>query len=392
MLDGVLIIAAVAALLAGWRLGLICGLVSVLAILAGGALGFTVGRLLGESVTADRPQQTLVVMGCTVIGIVLAQVVTTRPAQRASGVVEASPLRWLNRLGGAALTLAFGVAMVWLLATALALSPSVQLASLMRGSAVLVGLDRTVPSDAGLLLRQLEASSGLSSSTRVFTGLGLLPAPVVELPDQDNVSEAGVRTAAASVVRVTGHAVCGTTLTGSGIVVGENLVLTNAHVVAGVPSPVVFGGDRRLGTHAIPVYFDTQSDLALLRVSDLRMPAVTIDEQAATGDLVAIAGYPNGGPLQLKAARIRGPVTATGTDLYGVSQAQREILVIAGDVIPGDSGGAVLNEQGHVVGVVFAAAMDAAGHTAYALSGSEAAAVAATAGSSGTVSTGPCLP
>lgn len=392
VLDGVLVLAALLAVLVGWRLGFICGFISTMAILIGGGTGFVLGRMLGDAVSSERPQQTLIVMGCSVAGIALGQLVTTRPAQRAHDAVEATPFRRVNHLGGSVLTLAFGVAIVWMLATALTLSPSARLASMMRGSAMLVGLDRTVPTDAGLLLQQLESSSGLSSGSRVFTGLGLLPTPIVELPGAGDVDQGSVGIARSSVVRIMGHATCGTTLAGSGIVVGPDLVLTNAHVVAGVPSPTVFDSGSRLGATGIPVYFDAETDLALLRVPGLGLPAVTIAGQAASGDLVALAGYPNAGPLEVTAARIRGPVTATGMDLYGVSQAKRDILVIAGDVIPGDSGGAVLSSTGEVVGVIFAASVDGDGHTAYALAGREAAAaVAAASKPAGRVSTGSCL-
>lgn len=390
ILDGVLLLAGLLALGVGWRLGLVCGLMSILAIAVGGSAGFLLGRRLASAVATDLPQQTLVVMGCTVVGIALAQLVSTRPAQRLHDRIEATRLRRLNAAGGAALTLAFSVLIVWMLATALALAPSTSLASLMRGSAVLMGLERTVPSDAGPLLQQLEVSSGLPASQRVFTGLGLIPTPEVPVPAADDVSPAARSTASVSVVRLLGHATCGLTLAGSGIVVADDLVLTNAHVIAGVASPVVFAEGRRIGTPATPVFFDPGTDLALLRVPDLGLPAVRISAGAASGDLVAVAGYPGAGELQVKAARIRGPVTATGTDLYGQSEARREVLVIAGDVQPGDSGGALLSSSGDVVGVVFAAS-GGVGPTAYALSGSEAAAAIAALTTVGRVDTGTCV-
>lgn len=391
LLDGVLLLCGLLSLLLGWRLGLVCGMASLFAIAAGSALGFTAGRLIAHVTEVEKPQQVLIVMACTIGGIALAQLAAVRPSQRLHDTLARTRLRHLNNIGGSALVFGFAVMIVWMLATALALAPSTGLASLMRGSAVLAGLDRTVPGDAGPLLQRLETSSGLASSGRVFTGLGLLPAPEVELPSPTDVSESSVRAASESVVRIMGHAICGTTLAGSGIVVGEDLVLTNAHVVAGVPAPIVFASDRRIGTPAEPVYFDAESDIALLRVTGLGLPALNIVPQAATGDLVAVAGYPDAGPLKVRSARVRGPVTATGTDVYGVSQVQRSILVLAADVIPGDSGGALLSPQGDVVGVIFAAALDAEGHTAYALSADEAAAAVEAGSNAATTSTGTCV-
>jgi S1-C subfamily serine protease len=361
-----------------------------MAIAAGGVLGFAIGVVVADRVPVGGVERTLVVMATSVVGIVVAQMLVTRPSQRLHDAVSATRLSMANKAAGAVLSLGFAVFMVWMLATALALAPATALASLMRSSAVLVRMDSAVPADAGQLLQYLDIAAEGSDPSRVFTGLGLLPAPVVDLPARDEVSAEARSVAKSSVVQIMGHAECGTTLAGSGVVVAEDLVVTNAHVVAGVPDPYAFAAGRRIGAPGTVVYFDPSADLALLRVPDLGLPPVELAGEVATGELVAVAGYPNGGDSDVSAGRIRGPVTASGHDIYGRSSAQREVLVFAAEVVPGDSGGALLSPQGRLAGVIFAAAVGEAGHTAYALSAAEVER-AISAGASGTrVSSGPC--
>jgi S1-C subfamily serine protease len=181
-------------------------------------------------------------------------------------------------------------------------------------------------------------------------------------------------------------------LAGSGVVVGEGLVLTNAHVVAGIRAPLVYGKDGLLGAPAFPVLFDPDRDTALLRVPGLDLPAVPFAHNPEASQLVAVAGYPNGGEQQVKAARVRGSVTATGSNIYGQGQSQRQVLVIAGEVIPGDSGGPLLNQEGKIVGLIFAAAISVDGHTGYALTADEAARSLAAAPGKTRVDTGTCAP
>jgi hypothetical protein len=365
-------------------------LLSFMAIAAGGALGFATGVVVAERVPVGEVERTLVVMATSVIGIVVAQMLVTRPSQRLHDAVSATRLSVADKAAGAVLSLGFAAVMVWMLATALALAPATGLASLMRGSVVLVRMDSAVPADAGQLLQYLDVAAERPDRARVFTGLGLLPAPEVDLPASDEVSAEARSVARASVVRIMGHAECGRTLAGSGVVVADDLIVTNAHVVAGVPDPYAFPVERRIGAPGTVVYFDPAADLALLRVPDLGLPPVELAGEAATGDLVAVAGYPNGGDADVSAGRVRGPVTASGNDIYGRSSAQREVLVVAAEVVPGDSGGALLSPQGRLAGVIFAAAVGGVGHTAYALSAAEVERAISAGASGAQVSSGPC--
>jgi S1-C subfamily serine protease len=82
-------------------------------------------------------------------------------------------------------------------------------------------------------------------------------------------------------------------------------------------------------------------------------------------------------------------VQAVGRDLYDQSQTRRDVFILAAALQPGDSGGALADASGSVVGVAFAIAPDRPG-TSYALTSAELRAVLSLPRASG-VSTGPCL-
>jgi S1-C subfamily serine protease len=136
------------------------------------------------------------------------------------------------------------------------------------------------------------------------------------------------------------------------------------------------------------VAFDPNRDLAVLAAPDLDRPALTrdtIDE----GGVGAAFGHPQGGPLRAAPFSVGDVTTATGTDIYDQTRTTREVLILAANLEPGDSGSALIDPEGDVVGVVFAIAVDRSG-VGYALALSELDAVLA-GNLSAPVDTGPCL-
>ena len=137
------------------------------------------------------------------------------------------------------------------------------------------------------------------------------------------------------MVRVTGTAYqCGSNLSGSGFVVAEDRVVTNAHVVAGVTEPIIEApGQPALAGRVVA--FDRENDLALIAVSGLLTPPLAIADAAAGSD-VAVAGYPFGGPLELRPAQVMSVEPITIEESGRTST--REIMTLAADVDHGDSG------------------------------------------------------
>ena len=98
-----------------------------------------------------------------------------------------------------------------------------------------------------------------------------LPAEALPPPDESVLRDPVALRARGSVVQVRGRA-CGLVKQGSGWVVGDDLVATNAHVIAGQDDTLLIApGGPSLA--AEPVFVDARNDVALLRVPGLGLRA-----------------------------------------------------------------------------------------------------------------------
>jgi S1-C subfamily serine protease len=182
-------------------------------------------------------------------------------------------------------------------------------------------------------------------------GVFLGPPAIVPPPDSALAKDPDVIRASRSVVRVTGIA-CGLGVEGSGWIVRRGLVLTNAHVVAGISRPRV---DRREGAAfvATVVAFDVTNDLAVLRVVGLGGRALPLADPDR-GTPVALVGYPGNGPLTRTPGRLGGTRKILSRDAYDGGPVSRRVTAIRGLVEPGSSGGPGIDAQGRVRTTVFA--------------------------------------
>ncbi|MGH3850622.1 MAG: trypsin-like peptidase domain-containing protein, partial [Pseudonocardiaceae bacterium] len=161
----------------------------------------------------------------------------------------------------------------------------------------------------------------------------------------------------------------------------------NAHVVAGVDRPQVLRPDgRRLPAQVGS--FDPRRDLAVLSVPGLGQAALPMASGKVGGE-GAVFGHPGGQTdIEVSPSRIDSQINAVGRDLYDTSPIRREVFVLAAELMPGDSGGALVDSSGNVVGVAFAIAPDNSA-VAYALTDKELS--AALALPRARTDTGPCL-
>ncbi len=245
-------------------------------------------------------------------------------------------------------------------------------------------LDQVMAGPGGSLLddaRELLASIDIPS-------LPFNPAtlPPVDDPTDVNVSAAAAEVARASVVQVaTSSARCAASV-GSGVVVGRGRVATNAHVVAGSSRITVRSAQESGTREARLVSFDPATDVAILHVPGLTAPAPDWVADASRGTDAVVAGYPGGGRLTLREARVRGQVLVADD----VGSGSREVHVFRGLVRPGNSGGALLDQQGSVIGLVFANA-EGDERTGFALTKKEVQpAITASRGATEEVASGAC--
>ena len=161
-----------------------------------------------------------------------------------------------------------------------------------------------------------------------------------------------VAAAGASTVKIVGEG-CGQIQEGSGFVVAPGLVVTNAHVVAGIAHPTVQAGLLRDHDTTV-VYFDPSSTWPCSGSPDSTEPALHLDPNRGPGRLrrpcSAIRRADRSRPVP---AGVMADFEAEGRDIYGQGLTVRNVYEIQAVVRPGNSGGPLVLPDGEVIGVVF---------------------------------------
>jgi len=327
--------------LTGFRRGLVVGVLS----LGGLVLGFYVGATLGPSVVGDdlaRWLPLVALAGAMLCGAVGQAIGGMAGRSLRQWLLVLGPLRLLDNLGGGVLGAVTGIALCWAVGAVLLYLPGqTELRRHVQDSSILSTLNEEIPPE-----RLIDTLASIDPfSTLAGPGAG------VEAPDPGVLAAPGVSAAAFSIVRVIGNA-CGLGIEGSGWVAGPGLVVTNAHVVAGIDHPRVDRSDGDL-LDARVVTFDRVNDIAILRVAGLRAASLPLAE-AVEGTPGALLGYPGNGPYRETAVRVGRTVDIVGRDAYGNFPTNRRVTTIRGAIRSGNSGGPVVDAQGRVVTTVFA--------------------------------------
>jgi S1-C subfamily serine protease len=324
----------------GFSRGLVRGALSLI----GFALGAYLGARVAPTVLSDgSPYAPLVALGGALLGGALLSSLAEMLGMTLRSTLGAVPgLRALDSAAGALLGAAAGLVLCWALGAVLLYLPGqFELRRSVQESVILSRINAEFPPER--LLETLERVDPLG----VFAGPPVIVAP----PNSKLARDPDVVAASESVVRITGIA-CGLGIEGSGWIARPGLVVTNAHVVAGVDEPVV---DRRSGESlsSAVVAFDVKNDLAVLRVSGLEGAPLRLAEPQR-GVAVALIGYPGNGPLTRIPGRLGGTSPFVSRDAYGRGPVTRTVTSIRGIVRPGLSGGPGVDARGRVRTTVFA--------------------------------------
>ena len=338
---------------AGW-VGYRLGFVRRATSWAGLAVGIVVGVLFVPDVAdalRGSPPRTRLLASLAFVVVVAAVAQAVGAAIGASlharlGHHAGTGLRQGDRIAGAALGVTGVLVLMWLLIPALAGSPG-WTARAVRDSALARVIDRLAPSPPSES-ETLGRLVGDQSFPEVFDTLS---SPDAGTPPSDGIPAAAADRVTRSTVLVQGQA-CDRIQEGTGFVAGANLVVTNAHVVAGENrTRIVTSDGRRLDTTVVA--FDPNRDLAVLRAPGLGLPPLA-EADARIDDRGALFGHPGGGPLRQAPVRIAEQIVARGTNISRSAATEREVFVLAAVTAPGDSGGPVVDAEGRVRGVMFA--------------------------------------
>ena len=321
--------------------------------------GFWLGLLIGATMSptvaglSDGPLgraflSLFTLFGVAVLGGALGRILGTQ----AWTALQRLKLGHLDSVMGAAVAGVAALVAVWLFALLLSAGPTPGVSAAIRESSIVRALVERLP-PAPAVFSRIQGLLDESPFPQVFAGLEPRPTEPVALPD-DPVVQAAVAAAGPSTTKIVGIG-CGGVQSGSGFVARPNLVVTNAHVVAGIERPTV---ETRTGNRhdAIVVVFDPNLDVAVLRTNDLSAPPLAIAPATVDrGTGGAVIGYPGGGPFTAGAGAVLRQFEAVGRDIYGSNVTSRDVYQLQARVRQGNSGGPFVRDSGEVLGVIFAA-------------------------------------
>ncbi len=344
VLDWAIVAFTLALGLWGYRQGLIVGALTL--------LGFGIGALAGSRIAplllsqgAESPYTPLcAALGALLIGALSAVAVESFALGLRAKVIRRRLVHKMDGAGGAALIAAVALGLAWVFgAVALHAPATEKLRADVQGSLILRSLNEVLPASGPVLnaLDRVDPAPAVAG-----------PATPLAPPSEAIASDPEVLRAGDSVVRVLSTA-CGLGIEGSGWAVAPGLVVTNAHVIAGTDDTTVTT-QHGVELNATPVYYDPEDDLALLRVG-ADIPVLPISSRRPVGANAAVLGYPENGPYTLTAARVGDTQVTISRDSYGRGPIDRTITALGGEVRSGNSGGPLVDDQGRVIGVVFAA-------------------------------------
>ena len=346
-IDWAIVIGVLLLLPVGYRQGMLVGALTLAGFALGAALGARLGPLvLSEGSSSPYAPAVALIAGLAIGGMfaVLLEGVAISIRTR---VVRGPVARRVDGVGGALVFGLLGLAIAWVVGAVALNAPALDgYRDDIQRSAILSELNRRLPPSGPILnaLNSVVATPALQG-----------PSADVAAPKKGILGKPALQEATASVVRVSGTA-CGLSITGSGWVAAPELVITNAHVLAGHDTSTVETSDGA-AFDAAAVAYRPGNDIAVLRVPGLDSAPLPLVEEPERGTAGAIAGYPGGGGLSAVPARLGTTGEVSSQDSYGNGPIDRRMTSFRGKVIGGNSGGAVIDGKGRVLTMVFASAV-----------------------------------
>lgn len=207
---------------------------------------------------------------------------------------------------------------------------------------------RTRPGVAGRLVAAAVLAAGLAACTAPApVGAPTTPVPLPEpvgAPAAPGVADVVERLAPSVVTVRTGDGL------GSGVVYRPDIVLTNQHVVGDATDVTIEYADGSASPGTV-LAGDAVTDLAVIRTerTDLPVPEYRTDLPRVGEAVIAI-----GSPLGFEGTVSSGIVSALDREIPGSAAQSRalvDLIQVDAAISPGNSGGALLDAQGRVIGI-----------------------------------------
>jgi hypothetical protein len=349
LLDWIVILLVIAAAIHGLRLGAAVQILSFI----GALVGLVIGVVLVSTVTPHIHGQFS--RSFVSLLMLLAPVAILWGAGRQIGAklwgrLQGHRIAHLDAAAGSAIAMAGTLVFVWLLASVMVNSPVPTISNQIENSFIIRGVANVMPPIPTELASVEHLLNEDGFPIGVLEAGSVAP---VKLPASSRVA-AAVAAAGGSTVQVAAYGCDHGDIVenGSGFVVASGLVVTNAHVVAGATHIIV---TDEVGDHdAVPILFDPEFDLSVLRVTGLADRPLALDRHyVSRGVGAGVLGYPEDGPFNAQPAGVLTRLDAPGLDIYDQHETTRQIYEVQALVRPGNSGGPLVEPSGLVIGVVF---------------------------------------
>lgn len=327
--------------------GVDIGFVRQFGSLVGLWLGLIIGGWLVSLFSTHSTGAVLIILASVAFGVICGEMIGIKLKL----LLNEHKINVLDRIFGAAMGVLTCLVAVWLGSTIITVVSSPGLQRAVRDSTIINYLDRTLPpaTDAISSLESYLKNAGIADVIKT-----LEPKPsnnTTQLPTLASLNQVIVQSKE-SVVEIEGRSCTGISV-GSGFITEDGLVVTNAHVVAGMRKPFVKDADGRHLSEVIG--FDPDLDIAVLRTDGLSGPELTLASKLSPKNIPgAVMGYPGGGGLTTTPAILTDIITVLSKDIYEQASSNRQIYALRADIQKGNSGGPLIDKNGQVIGVIFA--------------------------------------
>ncbi len=348
-LDLAIIIILLADIVRGFRIGFARSFFSFAGFWGGLFIAAMVAPTTARYGSTPIEKIALILSVALVIGLILSTL-GEYVAIRLSKVVVRLKIRSIDASLGALFGIILVSLSVWLISAMLFNVPNKTIRDQVHGSRIVRLIGDALP-PAPPVISRIQALISPAGFPQVFIGPEPKPGLVEGGATEAEINQA-LAAAGASTVKILGKG-CGGELVGSGYVVRDGLVMTNAHVVAGISEPLIIDSK---GIHrSTVVAFDANLDAAVLRANGLSGTALSLQSDfVASGTHAVALGHPSGGPLTAAGAVVIQNYFATGRNIYAEGITTRQVYEIKADIKPGNSGGPLVLPTGEVIGLIFA--------------------------------------